>query len=328
MASLAWVHVVGGGLAGPVGRDEAGQALDLVVLEQAHVDGEQDQQDSTHDEQEQVAAGHAGDGQHDHQDHDHHDGGAQVGLFEDEEDGHGGHHHQTDQITEVEALGPPGTVGGDGDDQHQRGELRGLELEGSEGEPALGPLPLRGGQDRHQGQQDADVQEGADLLEFSVVHQGQGGHHHHPDDHEGGLALEEVTRIVTGPAQPATGGRVDHQHAERRQQQGGTHQDGVEPGRQVPRSNGDSCRGVTHQDAPAQQATRPSAATFAARRLLVTPPDRVRPPSATWPPPGGRGPSSRPAGGQPGARACPGRWTPWHPGHGRLPATEWSSGGR
>ena len=123
---------------------------------------------------------------------------------------------------------PPvqGEEGGQADDQGELGELRGLELEAGQLEPGLGALAL-GAQRREHGEQEEQgaAVDGEAQSRSRGSRRPPGGHQADADDHEDGLALEEVGgRGVVGPL----GGAVDHHDADRDHGQGGHEQDPVD----------------------------------------------------------------------------------------------------
>ena len=257
---LGLVHVVGDVDAGAIGRDEAGQPLDLILLHQAQVECDHEQQDRSDAEEHQVANGHAGHRQKYQKDDRTDDGSTQVGLLDDQEDRQPRHEHHPDEVPEVEAFRSAGAVRADGDDEHQGGELGWLDLEWSEGEPALG-AECMGADRREHGQQcqnDPHVQDGGQMLPSSVVEEC----HHHQDqegkDEEGELALDVVPGVLASQGELALGGRVDHDDPGEGQDAGRDQEDRIDPGGHVPRAGGECVGRVGHQGAPDRQATLPS----------------------------------------------------------------------
>ena len=128
-------------------------------------------------------------------------------------------------------LGAARAVGGDGHDEGQDGELRGLQLEGPEAEPTLRPCGARPDvRDQHGQQRDHGhrVDEHPHRLEAAVVDEGHHHHAHQAQDHPQHLALEVGRRALPGRGQDAAGGRVHHDHPDGRHGQRGADQHHVD----------------------------------------------------------------------------------------------------
>ena len=136
-----------------------------------------------------------------------------------------------DDVGPGQSFGAPRAVGGHGHDETQHGELRGLNLQRPQTEPAFRAQSARAHPRRQHGQQGHDgqgVDQHAHRFEAPVVDQ---GHHHHGGDaqqDEDALSFQEVVRIETLGDQDPPGGRVDHDHPDRGHHDGGRNQDHVD----------------------------------------------------------------------------------------------------
>ena len=143
-----------------------------------------------------------------------------------------------------------------GQDQREDGELRRLQLQGPDAEPARRPLGAAAhDEDTHEGEDDQPVADRGQRLETPVVEHGHHDHGDEAEDDEEPLLLEEGPGVLTLGQERATGGGVDHHHADGRDHERGQDQDPVERGHVAP--GGNVCSGECGHNADSGTEYRP-----------------------------------------------------------------------
>ena len=194
--------------------EERRQAALLVGLEHPRVQDEERAADADHGDGDDVPEVGAADQQHAHADRDEHERGAEVGLQQDEGHRDAERAEDRDQAAEVELAVEVRDHRCQGDDHHDLGQLRRLQLEGTHLEPRLRALLLapEPGDDEEQEEEHASVGQRGQLPVAPVVDHRGDRHDGRADGHEEELLGQEA-RVEVGWV-AATCGAEDHQAPE------------------------------------------------------------------------------------------------------------------
>ena len=217
IARVAWIVA---------GVEKACEPFLLVVPQDRHPDRRGDDQRevasnaATPPDRREVPPGHPGEEEDRECDDPEHDARAEVGLQEDECGRRQAERQQADGLAQVgAAAGALDHERGERDDQQHLGELRGLEAEVGELDPA--PRAAGGGaEDEHEADRrdhrpvDADPE----LAEARVVDPRDGEHQRDPDQRVDDLAQHEVERVARDVV---AGRRGQGEEAEGDQPEGG-----------------------------------------------------------------------------------------------------------
>ncbi len=156
--------------AGRVLVQEAFEPVDRVASDEVQVERSDHPDRTENRQQRQQSRWHSGHDQHGPDAQDQDDRGAQVGLDDDEQQGHARHNQQSGDVVHRESVGSSLTERRDGQDQDQHGELTGLNLEDADAVPPQGALGRRADDvDTDQSEQAAHVERGGHDLQASVV---------------------------------------------------------------------------------------------------------------------------------------------------------------
>ena len=240
-----------------VGVQEGSEAGDLVVVQKPRLDGDHREQRRAHEEHDQDPdrqARHCQQDEH-HDDHDHRR--PEVRLQQHKQDRDAGHDEQPEDVAPRQAVCLSArAIGRNSQNEREHGELRRLQLQGAQAEPARRTLGAAADHEHtQQGQDDQPVEDVGDRFEAPVVDQGDHDHDDDPQHDEEPLLLQEGLGILALGQQGAPGGRVDHHDADDRHQQRGDEKDEVERGDVAP--GGNVCSGECGHKADSATEYRP-----------------------------------------------------------------------